>query len=339
MPSLFQNRYVKFIGLGVAVLFGGLVLLAILGALLGSLSHSTGLDSRSYNTLSVPQMGYSPSFSNEMAMESADAIYDDGGYYPEPIPSGYTAELETYETTTYTVSGRTKQFDEACATIADLKADPNIHFQSINTDTNYCRASFYVGEVEAAAVVDTLSGFKGIELTRDTSSVTRHRQQIQGRTSILQQQLRRVEQTLSAAEAQLARLNSRFQTTDEVVELSGEVTRSLQFIDQMTNKKINLISQLDNMYQQAADLEARMDVVAFSLNISRSNPLYPSKYEQQWERAWESLQDAYHETLMALTAFFGIFLLWVFRIAIYSLVLIVIIRGLWKFVKLVWSKW
>ena len=333
MP-FFHNRYVKF---GALALFG-LVALFVFWVLVNLMSSATGLDDSSF---SAPMGAPAPSYDNRGAkMESADVAIDGVSYsVPEPTPSSYTSNLESYETTRYTVGGKVKEFDDLCQSLIALKADPNIHFQSINTQTNYCRAHFYVEEAQVSAVVDTLAGYGGVEISRDTSSVTRHRQQLQSRTNILQQQLARVEQTLAAAEAQLDRLNARFYATDEVTEISAEVTNSLRFIDQMTNQKINLISQLDTLYQQSADLEARLNVVEFSVNISRSNPLHPNKYERAWEQAWDELHDTFNETLIGITAFFGIFLLWALRISVYLLVVLIIVRLFWKFGRLLWNKW
>ncbi len=335
MPSFLQNRFVKFALIGLGALIALFVFLFVVFTGLNIVGSTTGL-----NEMSAP-MPMSADYGGTAANRSYDAVEEIAyapSYMPATSPDGYTAGLESYETTSYHVSGKTKQFDELCQTVANLKSDPTIHFKSINTSTNYCQANFYVEDEQVGSVVSALSGYKGIELTRDTSSVTRHKQRLQSRTTILQQQLARVEETLLSAEAQLDRLNSRFHTTDEVVDLSSEVTKSLRFIDEMTNKKINLISQLDNVYQQSADLEARMNVTEFSVSVSRSNPIYPNKYENKWEQAWEDLRDTVNEALIGITAFFGIFLLWVLRVSVYLLVVIIILRLFWKFVKLVWGK-
>lgn len=342
--SLFQNRVVKFIGFGLLGVFG-LVLLIVAWGVINLMTSSIGLsEDAMYAPAGAPTMPDSLSYSRGASMDSDDLLYKEmeSSYYmppPNPDQTGYTSGLETYETTSYVVSARTREFDQLCDTLATLKAQPDTHFKSLTASTNNCRATFFVEEAAVAGVLDTLNNFSGVEVSRDTTSVTRHKQRLESQTAIIQQQLARTERSLAAAEAQLNRLNELFTTSNEVTKLSGEVTNSLRYIDQLTGQKINYISQLNNLYQQSADLAERIDVVEFSVNINRANPISVGKYERLWDNAWDELKDTYHDTLIGLTAFFGIFLLWLFRITVYLLVLIVIVRGLWKFVQFLWSRW
>ena len=226
-----------------------------------------------------------------------------------------------------------------CAKLSELKADSEIHFKSLSAATNNCHATFYVTEEKVADTLAQLQDFRNVEITRDTSSVTRHKQQLESQTVIIQQQLSRTESTLAAAEQQLAQLNALFATSDEVTKLSAEVTNSLRYIDQLTQRKINYLSQLDDLYQQAADLNERISVVQFDVHIVRAVPIYTGKYERQWDAAWEELHEVFTDTMIGLTAFFGVFLLWAIRLTIYLLVIIVFTRGLWKFAQWLWSKW
>ncbi|MCB9815467.1 hypothetical protein H6785_02740 [Candidatus Nomurabacteria bacterium] len=337
MPSLLQNKYVRFAGIGILLLIG----LVIFWGIVNLFSSSTGLndgsfDSYDYNAVSptAPSYAGKMAVTEEMGLSDRDAMY----YPPVPAPNGYTSELETYETTSYLVSGKTKQFNEFCNTIKNLKADTEIHFKSLNESTNNCNSIFYVVENKSENVLGTLAGYQGVEYTRNTSSVTKHKQQLQSQTSILQQQLASVERSLTTAETQLNNLTDFYLTSDDVATLSKRVNESLALIDQLTQRKISLTSQLNNLYQQSADLDERLGVVEFSVNVSRSNPIFLNKDSQKWERAWDELRDAYTDTLIGLSAFFGIFILWTLRLAIYGIVLLLLARGLWKLIKLLWNK-
>lgn len=342
MQQLLQNKYVRFglFAIGVMVIiFVALLLLAMLNTSRSNLGlNSADIDS-GYYAPSAPT--FSDSMGSGVMMDGAEMMAEpDSSYYPyPPVPDGYTSSLESYETTSYSVSARTKDFDGLCGAVASLKNDQQIHFRTVTSSLNNCHASFFVTEEKVASVLTTLTSYRGVEVNRNTESVTRHKQQLESQTAILEQQLTRVESSLTAAQAQLDRLNQVFNTSDEVTRLSSEVTKSLQYIDQLTQRKINLISQLDNLYQQSTDLAERMKVVQFDVMVSRANPIVIDKYERQWDNAWEELKDEFTNTLIGLTAFFGIFLLWTVRVLLYLLVLIILLRGLWKFARLVWNKW
>lgn len=340
MHPIFQNKFVRLTLAILGVLAVIFVLLLFL--MLSSSSRGLGTGGAMMDASYAPS---APAYSNsvardEMMADGEMATKAASSYYmPEPVPSGYTADLESYETTQYSVTARTKEFDELCDTIADLKTDPQIHFKYLNESTNVCRSTFYVDEEKADDVLATLTAFRGVEATRNTESITRHRQQVQGQTDILEQQLASVGQSLTMAETQFDELAEFARQSKDAVALSEAIRYKLQNIDTLTQRKINLTAQLNNLYQQAADIEERLGVVEFAATINRSNPIYPEQESRKWERAWDALHDAYTDTLINLTAFFGVFLLWVVQAIVYLLVLIVLLRGLWKFAKLLWRKW
>jgi len=334
MPAFLHNRYVRFIGIGILVVISGLILLSA-GANL--LTSSTGLSSSQ-------NIGFSADMSeglqqravrNELA-GSADAMM----IMPSvPPPGGFVSNLEAYEISSYAVTARTRTFDPLCDTIEILKADDTIDFKSLTRSTNNCRATFYVDEPQVGGVLTTLTSFNGVEVTRDTQSVTRHREQLQSRTGILRQQLASVERSLTIAETDFDEIAAFAREANDAKTLASAIREKLNLIDTLTQRKISLTSQIDSLLQQAADLEEQLNVVQFTVNISRSNPIFPNEKSRQWEQAWDNLDEQFTDTLIGLTAFFGIFLLWTVRIALYALVAIVVVRGLWKFARLVWRKW
>ncbi|MCA9359929.1 hypothetical protein KC850_02730 [Candidatus Kaiserbacteria bacterium] len=337
MPSFLHNKYIRFAGTGILILVGIFVVFVVLASL-NSARSTIGMsgDSLPYNTLS-------PSFSPPVEMNAYRAnteMATDGlSYYPpQPNTGNYTADLENFETTTYNITGKTRQFDEVCAVIKNLKNDDEIHFKNLNESTNSCSSVFFVEENKSEEILSLINSYKGVEYLRRTSSVTRYKQQLQSQTDILQQQLGNVQKSLYTAETQLNNLTNFYLTSEDVGTLSKRVNESLQLIDQLTQRKININRQLDSLFQQSADLEARMGVVEFSVNINRSNPIYPNKNSNKWERAWGELNETFTDTLIGLTAFFGIFLLWVFRLTIYGIVLLIVMRAIWKLIKFLWTK-
>jgi ribosomal protein L22 len=329
MPSFLQNKYVKLFSLSII----GLLVLSVIWTVLNLSTNSVGLsgESLSDSSFQMRETSNSASFQGGREMDS---------YIPSPVTdeSGYTSNLEKYETTSYSVFGSSKEFTEICDTIKNLKSDPAIHFKSLTETTNDCRATFFVEENQAEGVALSLKNFSGIEQNRSTVSVSRHRQQIESKTSTLLQQIANVENTLTAAEAQLVNLNTLMASSIDAANLASRVNESLRLIDQLTERKNKLNSQLNNLYQQSADLEERLGVVEFSTNINRSNPIFPNQDSRIWENAWDDLGDEYRDTLIALSATFLIFLLWIARAIIYLLVVIVVLRILYRFGKFIFAK-
>lgn len=345
MQSFLQNKFIRFGLIAVGVLF---VIFITLFFIANLLTQSTGLGSggRDYTGVSSPTIPGN-SFGRDAMMKSSDGMMGgsmmeaESSYYypPVPTPDGYTSGLESYETSTYAVSARTKEFDALCDTLATLKGDQQIHFKTLTSSINNCYATFYIPEEKVGEVLGTLTAFRGVEVTRSTESVTRHKQQLESQTQVLEQQLASVSRTLAATEVQFDEIAAFARSANDASTLSKTIREKLSLIEQLTQQKISLTAQLSNLYQQAADLNERLDVVQFDVNVSRAIPLVTGRYERLWDQAWEDLKDEFTDTLIGVTAFFGIFLLWVLRAGLYLLVLIVLARGLWKFGKIVWKKW
>lgn len=337
MHPFLQNKFVKFGGIGL------LIIISVAAIFLDNGSLNMG-DYRSYGS-SYESVPYAkPSYSNSIASDSMGIeMMDSSNYYEPEIPStGYSADLESYETTSYSVTGKIKPFEELCSTLKTLKADPQIHFKSIYEKTNNCRANFFVEKEKLNSVLTTLTSFGGVEYTRNTVSVTKHRQQLQSQTSILIQQLASVQRYLSAAETQFDEIAELARETNDAETLSRAIREQLSLIETLTQKKISLTSRLNNLYQQSAELEERINVIEFSVNVTRSNPIYINKDSLKWGNAWQDLKDTYTDTLIGLTALLGVFLLYGIQYLIYLTiiisVLIVIIRGFWKMIKILWKR-
>jgi hypothetical protein len=342
MQPLLQNKFVRIIGFVALGLIISFVLFIFIVASMND-ARSTGLSMSN----SVGMGGYAPTASMGREMEyrmtdSVQSAYPESSYYaPQPNPNtvDYTAGLESYEATSYQILGRVKQFDELCNTLNTLKADTQIHFKTIVSSPNNCNALFYVDESKATEVLNTLSAYRGVEVNRNTESVTKHRAQLQSQTTILEQQLASVERSLVAAETQFTEIAEFAKENKDSATLAKTIREKITLVESLTQQKINLTSRISQLYQQAADLEESLNVIAFSVNVNRSYPININEESQKWEQAWHKLKNEYNNTLIVLTATFGIFLLWIIRTIIYLLVLIIVLRGLWKFIKLVWSKW
>lgn len=329
MPFL-QNRYLKFIGIGII----GCIVLAIASvSLLSLMATSTGLSDSYYQA----DFGYGESAD---IGRSHNTVPSEIAYAPsQPTITGDISKLETYETTSYIVSGRVTEFDDFCDTLASLKTANANSFKSLKRQTNKCSAVFYTTEQNATDVLATLQNYSGVEFSRDTSSVSRHKQRIESQTAIYVQQLRSVDATLLSTERQFDEIIAFARENNDAAIFASTVKEKIALIDTLTQRKIRLTQQLEQMYQQSADLAERIGQIEFSVQVHRSQTLNINKTERMWEQAWGDLFDTYTETLIGITATFGIFLLWTVRVSLYLIVAIIALRALWKFGRFFWSKW
>lgn len=367
-PSLFENWKEKFKKYAVPALavVGGIALLVMFSGQLrytiidmgesmmyGGNSYSK---SQSYGVAAMPSMpnvGGTGGYARNLAAQDMDMAYDDyameememasydgGGFAPSimpaPEPSPYVPDLEKYETTDYSVYARTKDFDDACSLLTDLKARDDVDFRNFSEQLNYCSATFYTEEDNVDEVTERFSEIDGVEMSRDTVSVTRQRSNIQTRTGVLMEQLASVENTLTMAETQYAELTEIARAEGDASALTRAIRDKLSTIETLNQRRISLVSQIQQLDQQAADLNERIGVVAFNVSFSRAYPIYPDEDSRKWENAWEELSDSFTYFLIGFTVYLGIFILKVVQYAFYGLILLLLVRFGWKVVRRVW---
>ena len=335
MKKVLKNKYLKFVSTVIVVM----VVLAILGSVLISLLTSNiGLsgDSDSFGEAQMDRASINLEYAAPMSVKVGSDI--ESYIQPTPNTGNYTSDLESYETTSYGISGDTKEFDRVCSSLESLKDSPNVHFKSLNITKNRCSAILYSEESEVDRILWELAGYDDVDYTRNTISVTRHKQQIEGQTQILQEQLKNVNRSLVSTEQQYNELAELAKENNNADALSTAIKQELSQMKSLTNEKINLTSQLDRIYQQAADLQARLDVVEFSVNISRQNVIDSDKYEDVWSNTWNQLKDSFNNTLVNLTFILASFLLYVIQFVVYALILIYIAKYLWRLTRWIWNR-
>ncbi len=317
--------------------FGGLAIILMLFGGFGAASLNKARDNGISTNQVAPGAPSMPSSMGRADVAMEEMAYD-GDFAPMPIPdpSPYVPNLEQYETTDYTVSARTKDFDEACELVRTLKADNTIDFKRLDEQLNHCSATFYTSEERAQAVRERLAAIAGAEVTRSTVSVTRQREQLATESDVLRQQLTVVETTLADAERQYDEITEVARASNDASALTKAIRDKLSIIETLNQKRINLLSRLQHMNQQAADLEERIGVVAFNVSFTRSYPLDLDQKSRQWEAAWKELDAAVTTFLIGFSAYLGIFVLNVVQYAVYFLIIIVVVRFGWKLVRRLW---
>lgn len=339
-PTSFFSRYKKLI-VGTLLAIGAIFVLLLLFSFLSMNHGSYGFSST--DSISMPgapaSYGRGGGVASEVAMQSAgyDASYAPTSSYLPPLDTVYVPGLEDYETTDYNVSGRLSDLSSACSVLGTLKARDDVHFKRLSQNKNNCSAYFFVEEASTADVVTQLGSIKGVDISSLTESVTRRRTEIKNQTTIVQEQLNSVERTLDEAKVQYDYIAEVARESTDAAALTEAIRDKLQIIDDLTERRIMLTSQLQQLNQQGVDLEERIGMVAFNVSLTRTFVVDSDRFTREWEAAWRELRDQFTSVLIGVTAYLGIFLLWVVQLTVYGLILVVLARFLWKLVRKIWQ--
>lgn len=332
----------------------GLITLSILGMIIMSIvvlliiiSSSRSSNYSTQGISEVPSMSTNRSagthsFSNSLKSTEYDndGSYSDESYVdplPEYNPTVYVPGLESYETTDYQITARTRQFEEGCSLLRTLKTDTRIYFKSLYVDQNVCSALFFSAPDKVDSILNQLKDIRGAEVSESTQSVTRTREVLQTETQIVTEQLSSVVHTLADAEIQYAVIAEFARANNEAAALTEAIRDKLQILESLTQQRIQLTAQLQQLQQQATDLNERIGMIAFTVNINRSFAFDPEETSREWETSWHTLKNTVTSVLIGFTTYLGVFILRALQFAFYALILIFIARYGWKVVHKIWQ--
>ena len=328
----------------VAVGLGGLVLLL---GIFNSIFYSGGgfsMDSRG---------GYSDGFSTQSSSrmpshQSSDLYYDDvyfdnmvssapsqGRILPTPQgPStGSFTRLQAYETTDYTVSASLRSIDTLCNQLEFLRADENTQFRSLTRNEQSCRAHFFVEENQVDQLLQYFNSIRGVQIDRNTHSVTTLREQVTSELDSLRTQLARLETTISEAEVGFDEAIAFARTESDATALAQAVNEKTNTLNNLYQQQLFLNAQIQEVARRSQDLNERIGLVGFSIRFTSLTRANTNRQDRAWAHAIEILEDRLIDFQTGVTIGLFIVLLWIIQITIYGVLLFIILFGLWKVYK------
>lgn len=246
--------------------------------------------------------------------------------------------LQDFETTDYQLYLRTQNLESACAVLSDLRQDNRTDFRNINLRENSCTATFYVAEAHVEAVLTILKEINNLQIEKTTRSITRQRQQVSSSLEIAQRHLSEVENLLEQTRASYAELANSARADRDSDTLTKIIRDQVEMIDMLTGRQHQLSQQVNHLYRQQQDLEERLGMIEIRASFTRLFSTDPHSASRRTEEAKDLLQETVTTFKLAMTSFLGVFLLWLLITSFFSLFIILAIRLLWRFIKLVWKR-
>ncbi|HUT22306.1 MAG TPA: hypothetical protein VMX18_02765 [Candidatus Bipolaricaulota bacterium] len=256
-----------------------------------------------------------------------------------PTP-GYTTgnDAEEFEVTEYYATVETRELDETCATIATLKARPDVVFESAG---EYDRGCNYVFKVEKDKVNEILEIVKGIdpkELTESTYTIKNLIEDYTSEIEILEKKLTSIDETLQKAMDAYDDVTSLATKVQDVETLAKIIDSKIAIIERLTQARININSQLDSIARSKAIQLDRLEYTYFHINILENKFVDGENLKDSWKAAIKAFVSDINETAQDITVNLVAFLFVVLQFALYLLILLVIVKYGWKFTKSFWKK-
>lgn len=342
---------IQWIGIGIAGLALLYVALNIVQfALRGATLALPGVPSIEQSV--VPAIGYGGGFAGKagIAYDSANSASDafmpelsarnafSSSIYPMPpaTPTGDTAEA--FEVMQYNARIETRNLTKTCAEFTELKKRTDVIFENADTSEQACSFTFKVKHESVEGVLAWLKNLHPRELAENTYTIKAQIDDFTNETEVLKTKRASIDSTLSSALRaydEITRLATNTQNADALAKI---IDSKIQMIERLTQEKIAIDEQLDRLTRAKAEQLDRLDYTYFYVQVYENRYIDTRQISDSWKQAIREFVLKLNQMFQDLTIGLILFLLFIVQWLIYALIVLVIVKYGWRFVKVFWNK-
>ncbi len=337
-------RKQKLLKVGAVIVVGILVLSAF--------TRTTMPSYRGYGNFTVGSMvAPSPSgIAYDYAVESsmAPVAYGKGGGISlsarnvMPIVPSYGGttgdDAEAFEITDYNATIETNNLEETCGAITDLKAKTYVIFENSSSYDRGCNHVFKVKHENVSEVLAIIKDLDPRELSENIQTIKEQISDFTSQTEILQKKLAAIDQTLKSALEAYDEITVIATRSQDAGSLAKIIDSKIGIIERLTQERININTQLDYLAKAKGDQLDRLDYTYFRINVYENKYVDGKNIADSWKNALRQFVTNTNQTLQQITIGLIAFVLVAIQYIVYILILLIIAKYGWRFVRGFWNK-
>jgi len=332
---------VKYLGIGLIVLVVLSFILPLINSplrgefpsLSGMMNNGNVLSSQDE---SVSKLSYTGSYAGVAGFVADTGIVSPEPPYPQPGDIG--GDAEDFETTEYSARFEPRNAKSICHEIAQLKPKPYVVFAYTNDQDKGCDYTFKVELDHVDEVLTLIKSLDPKDFFESTYTIKQQIDYIESEKDILQKKLETINTTLTAAITAYDEITALAQRSLDAESLASVITSKLDTVERLTREKITISAQLNQIEKQRAQKQDRMKYTSFSVSVYESPFFDGEQLVDSWKMNIREFFVSVNETLQSLTIGFVAFLFMLAWYVLYALVLLVVAKYGWRFIKSFWKK-
>lgn len=258
---------------------------------------------------------------------------------PPPSPSGTVGgDAEEFEVTDYSVSIETRDRDDTCTEIAELKKLEYVVFESANEHERGCNYTFKVEHKRVDEVLAILETFDPKELSENTHTIKRQLDDFTSETEILKKKLGAIDETLKSALDAYGEITALATRTQNAEALAKIIDSRINIIERLTQERINVTAQLERLERGKAEQLDKLEYTYFYVNIYENKFVDGKNLADEWKNALRATVNEVNTTLQEVTLGLVALLFLLAQWLLYAFILLIVAKYGWKVVKYLWQK-
>lgn len=257
---------------------------------------------------------------------------------PDIDTSSGIYDEEDFEVTEYSGSIRTRNFDETCLKIEDLKSLDYVVFENSNRYDTYCNYYFKVKNERADEILKMIKDLKPETLQTNKYILKNIIDDYTSEIDILNKKLASIEKTLTDAQNAYDQVIVLATRNQDVESLAKIIDSKIQLIERLTNERINTKEAIDRLNRNKAEQIDRIDYTVFNIAVSDIVVFDFKQIKNSWISELQQFVREFNSVIQSVTVGLATYLLRLIQIIIYLLIALFVIKYGWRFIKFVWKK-
>ncbi len=255
-------------------------------------------------------------------------------------PRGGTTDndAEAYEVTDYSARFETRNTAKTCGEIKELKSLSYVIFESTSESDRQCYFNFKVEHENVDEILSTVKSMDPKDFTENIQTIKRQIDDFTSETEILEKKRDSIDRTLTnalLAYDEITALATRTQNADALAKI---IDSKIGIIERLTQERININAQLDQLERAKSDQLDRLKYTFFNVSVYENKFFDGENLADSWKASFKSLINTISSVLQSVTIGLAGFLLWLLPILLYIFIAVLLAKYAWKAVKYIWTK-
>lgn len=257
---------------------------------------------------------------------------------PLPTPGTTGSDAEKFEVKDYSVTVESRNAVVTCKVFTDLKTKDYVIFENAQEHDKGCNYTFKVKQKNVAEVLAIVKDLDPKELSENTYTIKQLVEDFTSETSILEKKKKSIDETLENALNAYDEITEVARRARDAESLAKIIDSKVQMIERLTQQRIDINAQLEQLGRAKAEQLDRIDYTYFRVNVYENKYLDGENLRDSWKQAIKEFVANINAVLQDVSIGLVFLLFIAAQYIIYALIVVVIAKYVWRAVRYIWNK-
>lgn len=252
---------------------------------------------------------------------------------------GYTAggNAEQFEATEYQARIETRHLDQDCEAVQALKTKEYVVFERSDKNDTGCSYRFKAEKGKVEEVLSLIKSLDPRELNQSIETIKNQVEDYTSREEILKKKLATIDETMTSAMTSYEEISRLAASTQDAGSLASVIRSKIEIIESLSQQKINISSELDNLGRQKAEQLDRLAYVYFNVTINENKYVDGDYIKDSWKNSIKSFVIDMNGVAQDVSIGLVRLAAYVLQYLLYLTIILIVAKYVWILFKRIWK--